>query len=736
MVTGLLRCLQSLKQRRFSCLLAMSKHQKVSILVNGDEHKSSLMPVEPCDSLSSSKTCLYSDSNKKELNLSWRKSVSGKSKGPIPSTGSKKFNAWISSSFGGFDKVVAFQDKPKKSKQANIDSSFNKGSSQQPVVKKLKRDEDLWLEKYKPKSEVELAVHKKKVAEVRSWLLDHLTCKQPSNAILLLTGPAGVGKTATMHVLASELGFELQEWINPVADTTEESEYSNWRNWSQSQVKQFQDFILRANKYPTLSIFSGKASQNAIKKIILIEDLPNVFFREATKLHEVLSSYQLTGRSPVVFIVSDSHHGDSNVHKLFPKDVQYKLGIHNISFNPVAHTSLVKALNRITSLESQQNKLAFLLPSKETVDLLVQNSGGDIRTAINGLQFSCLKEKPFTSTKKLNLPKKEDGKQKGSKSRTSKSEKPSKSDGVFSEASQSACKSQCLLYGKADNKLDSENITAIGGRDTALFLFRALGKILYCKRDPTLSDVDLLPSHLSQHARNLLTFSPEEVLGRTHLSSDMFNLYLHQNYLEFFSDIEDVVRASEQLSDADYLTKEWMHQSSMREYSSCLVARGLIFNSNRPGGSLPRSSGAGRGWRPLHKPQWFDVNKKMKEGCNTARDLFRGQNWPSIVLQTEILPYLAITDVPLRTPGQISFLQVISNFKKSKSPFRGAPDSLDEKDCGTESDDDDSLRCSQPKGLITQRTAKGGTEEGDSQATIDLPEDVEDIIEDFDDDDG
>lgn len=90
-------------------------------------------------------------------------------------------------------------------------------------------------------------------------------------------------------------------------------------------------------------------------------------------------------------------------------------------------------------------------------------------------------EKPFASTKKLNLPKKEDGRQKRSKSRTSKSEKPSKSDGVFSEASQSACKSQCLLYGKADNKLDSENVTAIGGRDTALFLFRALGKILYCK---------------------------------------------------------------------------------------------------------------------------------------------------------------------------------------------------------------------------------------------------------------
>lgn len=38
-----------------------------------------------------------------------------------------------------------------------------------------------------------------------------------------------------------------------------------------------------------------------------------------------------------------------------------------------------------------QNKSTFLPPSKETIDLLAQNSGGDIRTAINGLQFSCLK---------------------------------------------------------------------------------------------------------------------------------------------------------------------------------------------------------------------------------------------------------------------------------------------------------------------------------------------------------
>ena len=44
--------------------------------------------------------------------------------------------------------------------------------------------------------------------------------------------------------------------------------------------------------------------------------------------------------------------------------------------------------------------------------------------------------------------------------------------------------SKCFLYGKETRKnLESEAVTAIGGRDSALFLFRALGKILYCKSE-------------------------------------------------------------------------------------------------------------------------------------------------------------------------------------------------------------------------------------------------------------
>ena len=59
---------------------------------------------------------------------------------------------------------------------------------------------------------------------------------------------------------------------------------------------------------------------------------------------------------------------------------------------------------------------------------------------------------------------------------------------------------------------------------------------------------------------------------------------------------------------------------------------------------------------------------------------------------------------------------------------------MDEKDCGAESEDDDGISSSQPKGAIQQRTTKVGAEEGDSQVTLDVPEDEDDSIDDFDDD--
>ncbi len=54
----------------------------------------------------------------------------------------------------------------------------------------------------------------------------------------------------------------------------------------------------------------------------------------------------------------------------------------------------------------------------------------------------------------------------------------------------------------------------------------------------------------------------QEVLERTHVSGDFLVSYLHHNYPDFFAELDDVVRASDYLSDADHLTTNWTVSTS------------------------------------------------------------------------------------------------------------------------------------------------------------------------------
>ncbi|NXS57544.1 RAD17 protein, partial [Brachypteracias leptosomus] len=518
-----------------------------------------------------------------------------------------------------------------------------------------------WVDRYKPETQNDLAVQKKKIAEVEAWLKTHIFQRQHKQhgSVLLLTGPSGCGKTATIQILAKDLGIQVQEWTNPIPlDFTKEdlrnmfSHDSNVHMFpSQAQAALFQDFVLRANKYNKLQML-GESSEND-KKLILIEEVPNQFYRDPGSLHEILRKFVRTSRCPLIFIISDNFSGDSNQRLLFPTEILEELCISSISFKPIAPTNMMKVLNRIAATEASMNREKTYALDRTSLELLCRGCSGDIRSAINSLQFSsmkdCLLEKEFWSRKK-------------------------RSSTLKCEAS---AVSEVRKKSKSDCSEDQE-IQAIGGKDASIFLFHALGKIIYCKREPV-SEFPQLPAHLSEHRRDTLLLQPEDIVEKSHMSGSMFNLYLHQNYIDFFSDIDDVVRASEYLSCADVICSNWSTRFEMEKYSASVATRGVI-HSNTSRAFAPQQGGMG--FRPLHKPQWFFINKKYQENCLAAKSLFSSFCLPPECLQTELLPYLAVLANPMRNQAQIAFIQDVGRLPLKRHFGRLKLEALTDKDPG------------------------------------------------------
>uniref|UniRef100_A0A663F9M8 Cell cycle checkpoint protein RAD17 n=1 Tax=Aquila chrysaetos chrysaetos TaxID=223781 RepID=A0A663F9M8_AQUCH len=471
-----------------------------------------------------------------------------------------------------------------------------------------------WVDRYKPESQNDLAVQKKKIEEVETWLKMHVFQRQPKQggSVLLLTGPSGCGKTATIQILAKDLGIQVQEWINPISlDFTKEDlrnmfgHDSNFHTFpSQAQAALFQDFLLRANKYNKLQML-GDSSEND-KKLILIEDIPNQFYRDPSSLHEILRRFVRTSRCPLIFIISDNFSGDSNQRLLFPMEILEEFCISSISFKPVAPTNMMKVLNRIAATEASMNREKNYALDRTSLELLCRGCSGDIRSAINSLQFSSMKdcslEKEFWSRKK-------------------------RSSVLKCEV---AAVSKVRKKSKSDTSEDQE-IQAIGGKDASIFLFHALGKIIYCKREPVSeSEFPQLPAHLSEHHRDTLVIQPESRLV-------------------------------------------------MEEYSASVATRGVIHsNTSR---AFAHHQG-GMGFRPLHKPQWFFINKKYQENCLAAKSLFSSFCLPPECLQTELLPYLAMLANPMRNQAQIAFIQDVGRLPLKRHFERLKLETLTDKDPG------------------------------------------------------
>lgn len=438
---------------------------------------------------------------------------------------------------------------------------------------------DLWVDKYKPRSLEELAVHKKKVEEVKLWFEEKLRKQKEEfcNNVLLITGQAGVGKSATVHVIASHLGTTVCEWETPIPTIWQEHLHnSNSGIHYTSKLDEFENFVERIRKYGLIpSSFNG-GSQTS--NILLIDDLPVANGKVAyERLNRCLHLLVQSALIPTVILITECGKDDSSDHS--PRnweELQLSLqraGACKVAFNPITVNSIKKTLSRLCREEHCN-------VDTEQVDLIARASGGDIRHAITSLQYFCVKPHLRRSL-------------------------------TFSSGTPTYLKERSDEI----NRLD-DGFSLPLGRDETLSLFHALGKFLHNKRG-TESSISLDHNAFllkERFARLPLKMdAPEKVLCKSHGQARPVADFLHENVLDFLSEeaIDDAWVVTSYLSDADFLlaslsgmrSRNYEAENIVQSSAASVSVRGVLFGNFHPSPSR---------WHAIRRPRLWQVEQSLR----------------------------------------------------------------------------------------------------------------------------
>lgn len=151
--------------------------------------------------------------------------------------------------------------------------------------------------------------------------------------MLLLVGPPGCGKTTTLLTLAKEMGCTILEWVNLVSDvggseagvcfcpcactaldcivpampqflivSYTDPQPGDLVVYPESQTAQFRNFLVRANRYPSLQV--GGASgcgQQQEKKIVVVEVSVTTMWLPCIVLCEVVGLLKISYYTTCVY---------------------------------------------------------------------------------------------------------------------------------------------------------------------------------------------------------------------------------------------------------------------------------------------------------------------------------------------------------------------------------------------------------------------------------------------------
>lgn len=436
-----------------------------------------------------------------------------------------------------------------------------------------------------------------------------------------MNGPCGSGKSTSLKLLAQEYNVQVVDL--PVTsqftdqDHSVENDFKNlslkkqsemdlcrfqseWDGvrpvFSDTQRNRFRTFVYRFNTYRTSNLVLDSGESCNVHKLLLIEDLPNIFHLKPELLHQELALLVKTFGSsllPMVFIISDcfaqSERNSSLTleQKLLPKSIQIKHNFQTITFKPITQASMVKVLVK--------NPIGCKL-SKAVIEDICTASNGDIRNALNFLLFA------HSGGKNSSL--------------------------IKQNLSVKKMKLEASMQSKSSSK---STVSVLKNEKTSsLSLLHGVAKILYAKRNKV-QDPSMLqfirdnPDFDVRFLRNPLVESDAgSILVRAHLNCDTLLEWLHENYLDFVADndLEACLACAQLQSDSLILANDFEGRETIEEARSLLLALGTMSQLNKASDAYSKLQGANfhRGpakqahtFRPLKAPKSYFIYRESLE---------------------------------------------------------------------------------------------------------------------------
>jgi len=207
-----------------------------------------------------------------------------------------------------------------------------------PTVYQKVETKELWVDTYAPRTVSDIIGHKESIQQLTAWLS---SWEQQEHRGILITGPPGIGKTTTVHLVAQSLGYKVAE--HNASDTR------------------------------SVSLLKGMIAlgmKRLQKEVIVMDEVDGLSGSgERGGVGELADLIRKT-RVPIICIANQTP----------PKLKPIQSACITIKFHRPVKSTIATALLTITKKEG-------LSLTKTELEGMCERSGNDIRAILNHLQF-------------------------------------------------------------------------------------------------------------------------------------------------------------------------------------------------------------------------------------------------------------------------------------------------------------------------------------------------------------